>query len=67
MPQTIFKCAVCNIDLTVPLAELYDRSRLSDDDGTDHLPCGFYSVGDDEYYSFADGLYLVNLKDLVNT
>ena len=67
MPQTVFKCVACNVTLTVPLSELDARSLLSNTDGVDYLPRGFYVVCDDDYYSLAQGQYLVNLKDLVNT
>lgn len=46
---------------------LEDVSSLSKEDGTDHVPQGFYKVDDGDSYTQFAGQILVNLKDLLNT
>jgi hypothetical protein len=72
MECVIFSCAHCGLPLTEPLSSLPDLSSLSEEDGKDHLPAGYYLVApppDEEggYYTEATGQYLVNRKDVRNT
>jgi hypothetical protein len=70
--RVVFRCSACELALTKPLARLDDLSRLSEKDGEDHVPQGFYLVAPDPgedggYYSEAAGQFLINLRDLRNT
>lgn len=72
MEHVIFSCAHCGLPLTEPLVLLHDLSLLSEEDGKDHLPIGYYLVAPapDEkrgYYTETTGQYLVNRKDVHNT
>lgn len=70
--KAYFSCMTCNIKLTNLLEELVDLTKLSEEDGQDHLPQGNYLVAPDPYeiggyYTHATGQYLINNNDLINT
>ena len=68
MKTASFRCAACGLLLTQPLQLLTDTTLLSEEDGTDYVPNGFYMAETDEgYYTTGAGNYVVNLKSLQNT
>ncbi|RKD94078.1 hypothetical protein [Marinifilum flexuosum] len=60
-------CKKCNVELTNELVELSDRELLTEDDGKDFLPKGYYFVSDGGYFTASEGKIIINLKDLINT
>ena len=61
-----FRCSTCQILLTENLEELNDKKEIDIADGKPLVPKGFYFVGNDQFYSGAEGKYLINPANLIN-
>ena len=62
----IVKCKKCDISLTKNLVEFPDKSKLSEMDGEDYIPKGFYTISEGDYYSNTEGKIIINKTDLIN-
>ena len=49
------------------LVKLTDLDQITEDDGKDFLPEGYYFVSDGEYFTDSDDKIIINLKNLINT
>jgi hypothetical protein len=60
----IFLCAACQIPISSDIRELLDRNLVSNEDGSDFLPRGYYLIArpDDDMIS-GQGEFVLNLKD----
>ena len=61
----IRRCARCKIQVSREIAPLPDASLISTEDGSDYLPTGFYTIGD-EFFHSAQGHYILNMQDVIN-
>lgn len=71
MERMIFRCRACGLELTEPLAPLPGLDLLSEADGTDYLPPGFYFLApapeeDGGYYTDAEGQFCINPREARN-
>ena len=60
-------CKTCNIELSNELIKLTDLDQISEEDGKEFLPKGYFLVSDGEYFTGSDHKLIINLKDLINT
>jgi hypothetical protein len=64
MTRVLFHCAACGAAVTKALRHLADRTRLSEADGTDYVPSGFWAT-DATYESFSPiPRFVVNLRSV---
>jgi hypothetical protein len=64
----ILRCAKCHDAISREIAELQDVSRLSIQDGSEHLPQGFYRIATaEDDVIWREGEFILNLQDLTNT
>ena len=63
----IFRCSKCGSVLTRAIEPLLDRKLLVEEDGSEHVPVGFYAVSDGEFFTGSEGVCLVNLSDAIGT
>jgi len=59
-------CRKCNIPITKELELLLDKDLLSEMDGEPHVPEGFYTISDGEYFTGSEGQMLIYCSDLIN-
>lgn len=59
-------CRHCGAELTVPVTELLDLTRLNETDGSEHIPAGYYCFSNGEFYINTVGDIIVNMRDVVN-
>ena len=64
--MAIFRCKICNIEISVNLIELHDDKLLDEHDQADLIPRGKYFISKGEYEPEKPGDYLANLKDMKN-
>lgn len=50
-----FKCKVCKIDISIDLEKLEDITNLSEEDGQDLVPHGFFIISDGSFFSLHKG------------
>ena len=64
----ILLCARCQIPISSDIRELRDRNLISNEDGSDFVPRGYYFItrADDDMIS-SQGEFVLNLKDTINT
>src|ERR1700735_5278426 len=65
--SSVVCCTKCGTVLTVPLLEFIDDSMLSEKEGSDYIPRGYYVMSDGGLFTNTEGQFIVNLKDAVNT
>ena len=64
----ILRCRNCRAAVSGEVAELKDVSKLSEADGQDHLPKGYYRIATaEDDVIIGNGEFILNLKDLINT
>lgn len=61
-----YQCKQCGVELTDWLYELTSPFMHFETENEDHLPAGFTSLSDGEYFTHSEGRFLINAKDLRN-
>jgi len=59
-------CRKYNIPVTKELELLLDQDLHSEKDGEPHVPEGFYTISDGEYFTGSEGQLLIYCSDLIN-
>ena len=55
-----FLCKECNFEISETVSELKDRNLITEKDGHDYIPKGFYLIKE-------EGKIIINSKDLTNS
>lgn len=61
----VFVSRKSGVVITRPLAQLVSRELISEKDGTDYIPAGYYITLDDSFFFGVAGKYAINLKDII--
>ncbi|MFI5300068.1 MAG: hypothetical protein ACHREM_18430 [Polyangiales bacterium] len=65
--HAIIVCRACDAELTDALTRLVDTSKLSEGDGSPHVPAGYFVESDGSYFTRSAGAILVNIAGAKNT
>ena len=65
MDKVIFRCAICKVALSEPLAELQERKKPCYD--LEYVPRGYFVIADEEFGRASIGHHVINLQDARNT
>ncbi|MCB2379432.1 hypothetical protein LGH70_17670 [Hymenobacter sp. BT635] len=59
-------CRKCKIPLTNDLLELPNRALISEEEGEDYIPQGFFVISDGSYFTNSANQLIINVRDMLN-
>ena len=62
----LFRCQLCEMELSACLERLADATALSEADKEPHVPEGHYVVSDGSFFTGTEGKVIMNLRDAKN-